>query len=74
MKEILASFIKVNAGPLAFLLIAWGLCSLLPQEEAKAAIYLVIGAALTRVKRTDGEGGGEKTRNPEPMNPEPIKP
>ena len=51
--EIWRDLIKQNVGPLAFLIIAGGLCALLPAESAKEAIYLVIGAALTRVKRTD---------------------
>lgn len=53
MKEMFVDFIKTNLGPLAFLLVAAGLCYMLPQDKAVEAIYLVIGAALTRIKRTD---------------------
>ena len=53
MKETLLGLIKSNAGPLLFLLVAAGLCTLLSEDKAVEAIYLVIGAALTRVKRTD---------------------
>ena len=53
MKKALTDIIKANFGPLIFLLIAGGLCSLLEPAKATEAIYLVIGAALTRVKRTD---------------------
>ena len=50
MKE----FIKANLGPVVFLLIAGGLCMALPLDKRVEGIYLVVGAALTRVKRTDG--------------------
>ena len=53
MKEVLINFIQTNAGPLLFLIIAGLLCLLLPTDKSVEAIYLVIGAALTRVKRTD---------------------
>jgi len=52
-KEIMADIIKSNLAPMLFICIAGGLCALLPAENASEAIYLVIGAALTRVKRTD---------------------
>lgn len=38
-------------GPLLFILIAGGLCFLLPADNVSEGIFLVIGAALTRVKR-----------------------
>jgi hypothetical protein len=53
MRETIIAIFKANAGPLAFILIASGLCWLLPIENRTEVIYLVIGAALTRVKRTD---------------------
>jgi len=51
MKEIITELIKLNAGPLIFLALAGGLCLILPEGKSVEAIYLVIGAALTRVKR-----------------------
>ena len=51
MKEIFIEFIRDNLGPLAFLIVAGLLCILLPEAKSVEAIYLVIGAALTRVKR-----------------------
>ncbi|HUV84440.1 MAG TPA: hypothetical protein VMV86_01960 [Methanosarcinales archaeon] len=39
-----------SAGPLIFLAVAAGACFLLPPEARKEAVYLVIGAAITRVK------------------------
>lgn len=42
-----------NIGPIMFLLLAGGACMLLPMEARKDPLLLVIGAALTRVKRTD---------------------
>jgi len=53
MNEIIISFLKTNAGPVVFISVAAILCYLLPAENRSEAIYLVIGAALTRVKRTD---------------------
>ena len=53
MKEVIISLLKTNAGPLAFLIVAGALCLALPEGKSVEAIYLVIGAALTRVKRTD---------------------
>lgn len=53
MKEVLVDFVKTNFGPLLFITVASALCVLLPTDKAVEAIYLVIGAALTRVKRTD---------------------
>lgn len=38
-------------GPLVFVLIAGGLCFLLPEGDISKGIFMVIGAALTRVKR-----------------------
>lgn len=51
MKDIIAEIVKSNLGPLIFLVLAGLLCIMLPAENATEAIYLVIGAALTRVKR-----------------------
>ncbi len=51
MNEEIKKFISANAGPLTFLMIAALLCWMLPVEKSVEAIYLVIGAALTRVKR-----------------------
>jgi len=53
MKNILADILKANLGPVIFIGIAGALCTLLPTDKAVEAIYLIIGAALTRVKRTD---------------------
>jgi hypothetical protein len=39
-----------SLGPLIFLFAAGGACFLLPPEARKEAVYLVIGAAITRVK------------------------
>ena len=49
MKELL----KANIVPIVFLLIAGGLCMLLPAADQKDPLLLVIGAALTRVKRVN---------------------
>jgi len=38
-------------GPLLFIIIAGGLCFLLPDDNVSEGIFLVIGAALTRVRR-----------------------
>ena len=38
-------------GPLLFILIAGGLCFLLPEDNVSEGIFLVIGAALTRVRK-----------------------
>jgi len=38
-------------GPLLFILIAGGLCFLLPEGDIAKGIFMVIGAALTRVRR-----------------------
>lgn len=38
-------------GPLLFILIAGGLCFLLPEGDVAKGIFMVIGAALTRVRR-----------------------
>jgi len=38
-------------GPLLFILIAGGLCLLLPEDDIAKGIFMVIGAALTRVRR-----------------------
>lgn len=54
MTEAFIDLVKTNAGPIAFLMVASGLCFMLPMEVRENAIYMVIGAALTRVKRTDG--------------------
>ena len=54
MKEELVDFITANLGPFLFLIVAGALCLLLPVEKRAEAIYLVIGAALTRVKRVNG--------------------
>lgn len=55
MKEILPEILKRNLGPFLFLAIAGALCLTLPTEARIEAVYLVIGAALTRVKRTDSK-------------------
>lgn len=55
MKNVLTDLLKTNAGPLIFLIISGALCLALPAEAKVEAIYLVIGAALTRVKRTDSK-------------------
>ena len=51
MKEFLIDILKTNLAPLAFLIIASMLCLLLPEAKIVEAVYLVIGAALTRVKK-----------------------
>ena len=51
MKETIIELLKANAGPLVFIIIAGLLCLALPSTESVKAIYLFIGAALTRVKR-----------------------
>ena len=38
-------------GPLIFVLIAGGLCFILPEADIAKGIFMVIGAALTRVRR-----------------------
>jgi len=38
-------------GPFLFILIAGGLCFLLPEADISKGIFMVIGAALTRVRR-----------------------
>lgn len=53
--SVFKDLIKANAGPLAFLTIAGLMCLLLPQDKVVEAVYLIIGAALTRVKRTDNK-------------------
>ena len=53
--DLFKGLIKANAGPLAFLTIAGLMCLLLPQDKVVEAVYLIIGAALTRVKRTDNK-------------------
>ena len=37
-------------GPFIFLLVAGGLCFLLPEADIAKGIFMVIGAALTRVR------------------------
>lgn len=54
MKEAIVEILKANLGPLVFLLVGAALCLILPGDNRVEAVYLVIGAALTRVKRTDG--------------------
>lgn len=39
-----------SVGPLIFLVAAGAACFLLPPDSRKEAVYLVIGAAITRVK------------------------
>ena len=51
--NILMSILKENGGPIIFLSIAGLLCLILPEAKLTEAVYMVIGAALTRVKRTD---------------------
>jgi len=53
MTETIRKVFEVNLGPLLFLIIAGLLCLALPEAKSVEAIYLVIGAALTRIKRTD---------------------
>ena len=53
MIETLKKVVEVNLGPLLFLSISALLCLALPEAKSTEAIYLVIGAALTRIKRTD---------------------
>ena len=53
-KKILMELVKANLGPVLFLMIAGGLCMVLPMDKRVEGIYLVVGAALTRIKRTDG--------------------
>ena len=38
-------------GPFLFIIIAGGLCFLLPEADISKGIFMVIGAALTRVRR-----------------------
>jgi len=52
-KEIIVEIFKVNTGPFLFILVAGCLCFLLPPDVRKDPLLLIIGAALTRVKRTD---------------------
>jgi len=44
-------------GPLLFILIAGGLCFLLPEDDIAKGIFMVIGAALTRVRRVRNGSG-----------------
>jgi hypothetical protein len=55
MREEIVNTLKANFGPLVFLVVAGLLCMLLPIDspERSTTLTLVIGAALTRVKRTD---------------------
>lgn len=53
MKEIIMDILKANIGPLLFILVAVAACFILPPDARKDPLLLVIGAALTRVKRTD---------------------
>jgi len=39
-----------SVGPLIFLAAAYAIIQLLPPAERRDAVYLVVGAALTRVK------------------------
>ena len=55
MREVIPDIMKKNTGPFIFLLVAGLLCLTLPEEAKVEAVYLVIGAALTRVKRTDSK-------------------
>jgi len=59
---MIQDILKANIGPLVFLLIAGGLCMLLPMDKRAEAIYLVIGAALTRVKRVHADSNNEKAK------------
>ena len=48
-------------GPFLFILVAGGLCFLLPTADISKGIFMVIGAALTRVRRIPlNNKGGEK--------------
>lgn len=49
-KGFLKEVLKANLSPFLFLIIAGVMCFLLPAEARNEAVYLVIGAALTRVK------------------------
>ena len=44
-------------GPFIFIAVAGGLCFILPEADISKGIFMVIGAALTRVRRipTNGE-------------------
>lgn len=53
MKDTITEIMKVNAGPLVFLICAGLLCLAIPTESRSQAVSIVIGAALTRVKRVD---------------------
>ena len=52
-KKVLLEILKANLGPVIFLMIAGGFCQLLPEKDQGPTTCLVVGAALTRVKRTD---------------------
>ena len=47
--------LKDNIAPFAFLMVAGLMCLMLPDAKSTEAIYLVIGAALTRVKRVNSK-------------------
>jgi len=43
-------------GPFIFIAIAGGLCFILPEADIAKGIFMVIGAALTRVRRVPLNG------------------
>ena len=45
-------------GPFIFIAVAGGLCFLLPEGDVSKGIFMVIGAALTRVRRIPTKSGG----------------
>ncbi len=53
MVEELKNALRVNIAPIIFLVIAGALCFVLEPDVRKDPILLIIGAALTRVKRTE---------------------
>ena len=44
-------------GPIIFLIIAAGLCFILPGDDISKGVFMVIGAALTRVRRVPVDNG-----------------
>lgn len=52
MQETILKLLDTNLTPLLFLIVASVLCYLIPEAAREKAIYMVIGAALTRVKKS----------------------
>ena len=46
-------------GPFIFVAVAGGLCFLLPEGDISKGIFMVIGAALTRVRRIPSKRDGK---------------